>query len=124
MELHIPPACGNAPKKALVRDLTVLFASYQVPEAMAHLADDVVWTLVGDKPVHGREAFARELEAMSGNKAVALTIHAILTHGTEAAVHGEMHMADGHRFGFADFYTFTSAKGDRVQSITSYVIKL
>ena len=73
------------------------------------------------KPVHGREAFAHELEAMSGNKAVALTIHAILTHGNDAAVHGEMHMADGHCFGFADFYTFT---GDRVQSITSYVTKL
>ena len=47
MELHIPPDCGNAPKKVMVRDLTVLFASYQVPEAMAHMADDVVWTLVG-----------------------------------------------------------------------------
>ena len=124
MELHIPPHCIDTPSKALLRDLTVLFASYQVPEAMAHLADDVVWTLVGEKPVHGREAFAKELEAMSGNKAVALTIHAILTHGNDAAVHGEMHMADGHRFGFADFYTFTSAKGDRVQAITSYVIKL
>ena len=122
MKLHISPDCGNSPKKKLIRDLTVFFASYAIPEAMEHLDDDIKWTLVGDEPIEGKANFEAELLSMSDNKAVELYIFQIITHGKEAAVHGEMKLKDGESFGFADFYEFKSAGSDKVKSIMSYVI--
>lgn len=118
------PSFVNSPKKQVLQELTVLFASYQIDKVKAWFADDITWTLVGDSPIQGKEAFADALAAMSPNKATRLTIHSMLTHGREAAVHGEMQMEDGKRFGFADFYTFTSAGSSRIHAITSYVIEL
>ncbi|REE05492.1 nuclear transport factor 2 family protein [Marinoscillum furvescens] len=122
MKLNLTPDCGNAPKKELIKNLTIHFASYDLKKAMPYLADQVTWTLVGEAPIVGKQNFREALEAMSGNKASELTIHTIITHGKEAAVKGEMLMQDGSSFGFADFYVFTSAKGQLVKSIVSYVI--
>ncbi|MEQ9217859.1 MAG: nuclear transport factor 2 family protein [Cyclobacteriaceae bacterium] len=122
MKLNIQADCGNAPKKELIRDLTIYFVSYEIERAMEYMDNDVVWTLVGDEPIEGKEPFAAALKEMMGNKAAALTIDSIVTHGKEAAVHGEMTMEDGSVFGFADFYEFTSAGGSKVKSIKSYVI--
>jgi len=122
MKLNVQADCGNSPKKELIRDLTIYFASYEVEKAMDYMDEDVVWTLVGDEPVVGKEAFASELKQMMGNKATELTIYSIVTHGKEAAVHGEMIMEDGSVFGFADFYEFASAGSSKVKYIRSYVI--
>ncbi|MFH6982796.1 nuclear transport factor 2 family protein [Marinoscillum luteum] len=123
MKLNIRTSCENAPKKELIKDLTVLFAAYDISQAMQYLEDDVIWTLVGDEPIVGKEPFAAALMEMAHNKATELTIHSIVTHGKEAAINGEMVMGDGNVFGFADFYEFTSVKGSKVRSITSYVVQ-
>lgn len=123
MKLNIKPDCANSPKRELVKNLTIYFASYDLPKAMSYLDPDVVWTLVGDEPIVGRGQFEKALQAMSQNKATELTIHSIVTHGKEAAINGEMIMEDGNVFGFSDFYEFTSAKGSKVKSIVSYVIQ-
>lgn len=123
MKLNIKPDCGNSPKRELIKNLTIHFASYELDKAMEHMDDDIVWTLVGDKPIVGKKEFEAELEKMRENKATELTIHSIITHGKEAAINGEMKMTDGTVFGFSDFYEFTSAKGSKVKAITSYVVQ-
>lgn len=122
--MKISPTINHSPKKQFIQELTVLFASYQVDKVKLYFADDIIWTLVGDAPIQGKEQFANALRRMAGNKATELTIHTILTHGKEATVNGEMVMADGKRYGFSDFYIFTSAGAKIIQSITSYVISL
>ncbi|OOG78294.1 nuclear transport factor 2 family protein [Algoriphagus sp. A40] len=124
MKLSIPPDCGNSTKKKHLADLTAFFASYAIPEAMEFLTEDVIWTLVGDKPIQGKENFAAALREMSDIKATELTIHQLITHGKEAAVSGEMVMEDGKIYGFSDFYSFTSPGAKKVKSIRSYVIQL
>lgn len=124
MKLNIPHDCGSSPKKKLIADLTAFFSSYAISEAMEFLDEDVVWTLVGDQPIHGKENFAAALQEMSDVKATELTIHQIITHGKEAAVSGEMGMEDGKTYGFSDFYTFSSAGAKKVKSIRSYVVLL
>lgn len=123
MKLNIKSDCGNAPKKELIRNLTIAFASYDLDQVMPHLSDQIEWTLVGDETIVGKEHFRSELEKMSDNKAVELSIHQIITHGKEAAIQGEMVMHNGNVFAIADFYEFTSASGKTVKTITSYVIK-
>jgi len=124
MKLNIKPDCGNSPKKELVKNLTIYFASYNLDKTKDFLDQKIEWTLVGEKPVSGKEQFIAALEQMSGNKSLQLTIYSVITHGKEAAVNGEMIMEDGNVFGFSDFYEFSGAKGTRVKSIVSYVIKM
>lgn len=124
MKTISPADCGNSPKMQLVLELTQAFASYDLKRVASQLAEDIVWTLVGDSPISGKRQFLEALEEMSSNKAAELLIHQILSHGKEAAVHGEMAMADGKRYGFADFYEFSSAGSKTVKRITSYVIPL
>ena len=107
----------------LVKNLTIYFASYDLEKLTVHFDEKISWTLVGNEPIVGKEAFVAALNEMSSNKAAELTIHSIVSHGKEAAIHGIMKMEDGNEFGFADFYHFTSAAAKKVQSITSYVLK-
>ncbi|MEQ6118341.1 nuclear transport factor 2 family protein [Reichenbachiella sp. MALMAid0571] len=122
MKLNIKPDCGNAPKKELVKNLTIYFASYDIQKVMNYLENDIKWTLAGDEPIEGKERFGATLKEMSDNKVSKLTIHSIITHGKEAAINGEMLMEDGNTFAFSDFYEFSSAKGTKVKSIISYVV--
>ena len=122
MKLNIQADCGNSPKRELIRDLTIYFVSYDLEKAMEYMDENVVWTLVGDEPIKGKEPFAAALKEMIDNKAKELTIYSIVTHGKEAAVNGEMTMEDGNVFGFADFYEFASAGSSKVKAIRSYVI--
>ena len=124
MKVILNTECGNAPKKELIKDLTIYFASYDIHKVTEYLSDDVSWTLVGDEPIAGKEHFVAALHEMSHNKAVELTINSIITHGKEAAINGEMIMEDGNKFGFSDFYEFSSAGSSIVKSIVSYVIQL
>ncbi len=122
MKTFAPSDSGNALKKELVLNLTKAFASYDLEKVGKHLAEDVVWTLVGDTPIGGKDQFLSTLSEMSDNKAEELRIHQILSHGKFVAVHGEMKMLDGKSYGFADFYEFTSAGSRKVKAIVSYVI--
>ena len=122
MKINIQADCGNSPKRELLRDLTIYFVSYDLEKAMEYMDENVVWTLVGDKPIEGKEPFEASLKEMMNNEAKELTIYSIVTHGKEAAVNGEMTMEDGNVFGFADFYEFASAGSSKVKSIKSYVI--
>lgn len=124
MEIRTAPDCGNSPKKILIRQLTVDFASYEVEKVKDYFADDIEWRLIGDKSIKGKEEFAEALEQMSNHKVSDLTIHSIITHGREASVNGEMVMGNNDRFAFADFYKFTSAASSKIEIITSYVIKV
>ncbi|NDV16025.1 nuclear transport factor 2 family protein [Muricauda sp. TY007] len=122
MKLNIKPDCGNAPKRALVKDLTCYFASNEIEKAIGLLDTNITWTLVGDKTISGIKPFRTVLQVMRQNKVQELTIYSIITHGKEAAVNGEMVLEDGSTLGFSDFYEFTSAKGTRVKAIVSYLV--
>lgn len=123
MKVNIKTDCGNSPKSELIKNLTIFFASYNLSQLVHYFEDNIKWTLVGDAPIVGKDQFINALQKMEQNKAIELTIHGIVTHGKEAAIHGEMLMQDGNHFGFSDFYVFTSVKANKVKSIMSYVIK-
>lgn len=123
MKLFLLMNGGNSPKGKLIQDLTIAFASYDLDRIRPFLMEDITWTLVGNEPIQGKEEFLEALDQMKSNSVSELQIHQILTHGKEAAVHGEMVMENGERFGFADFYVFGSAGSEKVKAITSYVIQ-
>ena len=123
-KLTVTPDCGNAPKKAFLRDFNVAFARADIPTLLASVTDDFHWETVGEKRIAGKAAFAAALEEMKQHTAAELVIDKIITHGREAAVSGTIVMGDGKHFTFAEIYTFRGAKGDSIAALTSYVVEI
>lgn len=115
--------CGNSPKKKFLRDLHIAFVRGETPFVVESLSDDITWTIVGQRQVRGKSEMTAELERIMSARADELVIHTIITHGKDAAVNGEITMEDGKTFRFCDVYKFKGAKGNTIQTITSYVIE-
>ncbi|UCS92912.1 nuclear transport factor 2 family protein [Echinicola marina] len=118
------PNCGNSPKMAFLKEFNIAFAKGNIDYLIESVSDEIVWHIVGDKEIAGKEMFRSEMENMKTNKVVELTLYQILSHGKEGAVNGSMKMHDGKEYAFSDFYQFSGAKGKLIKSITSYIIKM
>lgn len=115
--------CGNAPKKALLRDFNVAFAENDAGFILATVSDDVKWTIVGDREIQGRHDVANAVEEMTDVGVTALTIDHVITYGATASVDGTLRLDDGTMNAFCDVYEFASHATDATrQSMTSYVI--
>ena len=121
-KITVSADCGNAPKKEFLKEINIAFAKGNSDFLTESVTDKIVWNIVGDKKIEGKEKFTEELENMKTKKASELILDRILTHGKEGAVSGIMKMQNGKKYAFSDFYEFSGAKGAKVNSITSYVI--
>lgn len=124
MKITLQANCGNSLKMEFIKDLTIQFAAYDLDKAFESLSDDIRWNLIGEDALEGKSKFRAELEKMKHIGVSELTISSVLSHGKEGAVQGTMLMETGQKFGFADFYEFTGAKGNKVKAITSYVVPI
>lgn len=120
--VHCTPDCGNAPNKQLLKDFNTAFAKGDGDTVLAHLADDVSWTVVGDTKLAGRDAVSREVAQHAGNRAKRLRIDDIITHGKSAAAHGALTFADGKTVGFCDVYRLSAGRSPKIREIVSYRI--
>ena len=118
------PNCGNSPKMEFLKDFNIAFAKGNVELIVESVTDDIIWNIIGDKKIEGKDKFTQELEKMKMKKASELILDRILTHGKEGAVSGVIKMQNGKKYAFSDFYEFNGAKGGKVKSITSYVVKI
>lgn len=116
--------CGNSPKMAFLRDVNIAFAEMNLDYLSDAISDDVEWDKVGHAVITGKQNFMDSIKAMAQNPIDEMTIHTIITHGKEGAVNGDLLMADGTQIQFCDVYHFTSAKGNCIRSIKSYVIEV
>ena len=118
------PNCGNSPKMEFLKELNIAFAKGNMELITESVTDEIVWNIIGDKKIDGKEKFIEELEKMKSNKVTELIIHQILSHGKEGASNGIMKMQNGKNYAFSDFYKFKGAKGMKIESITSYIIEI
>lgn len=121
-KITVSSDCGNAPKKEFLKKINIAFAKGNSDFLTDSVTDKIVWNIIGDKKIEGKEKFTEELEKMKTKKASKLILNRILTHGKEGAVSGIMKMQNGKKYAFSGFYEFSGAKGAKVKSITSYVI--
>lgn len=122
--INIKPDCGNSPKRAFIRDYNIAFAKGDIEFILAHASDDIIWHILGDQKIEGKEAFQKALEEMKSYKINEITIHHIITHGKEGAVNGEMLMSDDKRYAFSDVYEFVSAGKTIIKKMYSYIVAL
>ena len=123
-QINVQVDCGNSPKKAFLRDFNIAFAEGNADYIINAVTDDIVWTIVGDKRVIGKDDFTKTIHEMEDFFIKELTIHTIITHGREASVNGVMVMPDGKCYSFCDIYHFKNTTSTDIKSMMSYVIEV
>ncbi len=123
-KITVKPDCGNAPKKELLKQLNIAFAKGNSDFLKEIISDDIEWDIMGDQKISSKKQFIRKLETLKSEKVSELILDRILTHGKEGAANGIIKMENGKKYAFSDFYEFTGAKGTKVRSITSYIVRI
>lgn len=118
-KVHLNQACGNSPKNQLLQELTVAIAKADFDAISRIVTEDVRWSPVGRKPVHGVGSFCRAIARYG--PASMLRVDQVISHGKSGAVNGVVTFAEKSR-GFCYVVEFRSAKGQEVSGITSYSI--
>ena len=117
--------CGNAPKKAVLRDLNVAFAENDVEFVLDNVTDDVEWTVVGDREIRGKSDFAEAIEEMREVGVTELVVEHVVTHGATGAADGTLKLDDGSAYAFCDVYEFENTRNDaNIRTMTSYVVEI
>lgn len=118
------PNCGNSPKMEFLKEFNIGFAKGDVKFLTESVTDEIIWNIIGDKKIEGKERFTEELEKIKAEKVTEFVLDQILSHGKEGAANGMIKMQNGKEYAFSDFYKFKGAKGAKIKSITSYIIKI
>lgn len=123
-KISLKTDCGHSPKREFLKDFNVAFGKGNVKFLTENVTEDVIWDMIGDKTIEGKDDYSNAINKMKDKKVSELVIEKIVTHGKEGAVSGIMKMQNGKKYAFSDFYEFSGAKGAKVKSIISYVIEI
>jgi len=109
--------------KQIIEEINDSFMKGNTEGFLEHCADDVVWRMVGDKSITGKDAI-REFMASTGGELPDFTIEKVIADGNSAVSYGNMTMKnkDGATVPYAwcDVYTF---RDGTIATMDSYVIK-
>lgn len=115
-------------KDQILRDFNKAFSKNDTDFILKSLSDDVVWTMVGDKTMKGKEEVRIALKEMDGVEALEMQIDHVVTNGSTAAVDGYMEIrkpsGEISSFGFCDIYEFSKNDNSLINIMTSYVLPL
>lgn len=117
------PDCGNSPKNLFVQELSIALALLRPRSILRSVSEDLEWSVLGQSIIRGRTELVAALQRMTPPRALQLSIHHALTHGTSGAVNGTLMLSRDRSVQFCDIYEFTSAKGTCVRRITSYRVE-
>jgi hypothetical protein len=124
MKIACAEDCGNSPKKKLLKEWSIAAASHDIDFCAEWAADDVVWEIVGDRRIEGKDLFVQALRQWQGRIVEQLRIENIITHGNVGSVNGTIVLDDQRSFAFCNVNKFSSGKQSKIKAITSYVIEL
>lgn len=120
-----PNDCGNAPKKIVLREFNIAYASQDMDYILANVTNDVHWHIVGEQQIRGEHEFSARLNQTRHGKVKELHIHKLITHGKTGAVNGTITYADRSRYAYCAVYEFNnSSKKAKIKEITTYTIRL
>ncbi|HEY5883360.1 MAG TPA: nuclear transport factor 2 family protein [Pyrinomonadaceae bacterium] len=109
--------------KEIIEKVNASFAEGDMKGFLSFCADDVVWTMVGNKSVKGKDAI-REWLASMNMEPPQFTVDNIIGEGDFVMAHGDMTMKgkDGTTapYAYCDIYRFNNGK---IAELSSFVIK-
>jgi len=109
--------------KEIVEEVNASFAEGAVEGFLSHCADDVVWTVVGNKTTKGKNAIREWLGSMD-MEPPKFTVGNVIGEGDFVTAYGDMTMKekDGKivPYAYCDIYRFRDGK---IAELNSFVIK-
>ena len=110
-------------RKAIVNKVNEAFANNDVEGFLALCASDVVWTMVGDRTVKGKDEIRKWMGSMN-MEAPKFTVSDVIAEGDLAIAHGDMKMDENGQkavpYSYCDIYHF---RGNEIDQLRSFVIK-
>lgn len=113
----------SAKNKEIVEKVNASFAEGGMEGFLSHCADNVVWTIFGDRTVKGKIAI-REWMASMDMEPPKFTVDNIIAEGDFVVAHGDMTMKekDGKTvpYAYCDLYRFRDGK---IVELSSFIVK-
>ena len=113
----------SAKNKEIIEKVNASFAEGDVEGFLSHCAEDVVWTMVGNKTTRGKNAI-REWMASMEMEPPKFTVDNIIGEGDFVTAYGDMTMKDKDGktvpYAYCDIYRFRDGK---IAELNSFVIK-
>jgi len=110
--------------KQIIEQVNGAFAGNNLEGFLVHCADDVAWTIVGEKTATGKESIRQWMSGMIGGDAPVFNVATMIADGDLVMAHGAMTMTDENRktvpYSYCDIYRF---RGDKIVELTSFVVK-
>ena len=114
----------SADRKATVEKINAGFRENNLEKVLSFCTEDLVWTMVGDTTVKGKDAIRKWMASMDPEPPH-FTIQQVVAEGDLVVTRGDMIMktkkeSKAHAYSFCDIYRFA---GDRVVELIAFVIK-
>jgi ketosteroid isomerase-like protein len=110
--------------KEIIAKVNAAFAEGSTEGFLAFCAEGVEWTIVGDKPVRGKDAIRKRMGSMDLSEPPKFTIDNVIAERDFVVAHGEMSMKEqGGKavpYSYCDIYRF---RDDKIVELRSFVIK-
>lgn len=112
---------GN--NKEIIEKVNAAFAEGSTEGFLSFCADDVEWTMVGDKTVRGKDAIRQWMASMPSEPPT-FTVANVIAEGDFVTTHGDMTMKDKDGkvvpYSYCDIYRFRDGK---IVELRAFVIK-
>jgi ketosteroid isomerase-like protein len=109
--------------KDLIEKVNAAFAEGNNEGFLSLCAEDVEWTMVGDRSVKGKDSIRQWMASME-IEPPKFTVNHIIAEGDIGMAYGDMIMKDKDGktvpYSYCDIYRF---RGDKIAELRSYVIK-
>jgi ketosteroid isomerase-like protein len=109
--------------KEIIEKVNAAFTQGSTDGFLSYCAEDVVWTMVGDTTVKGKEAIRKWMGSMK-IEPPKFTVNKVIADGDFGMAYGDMTMKDKDGktapYSYCDVYRFQNGK---VIELTSFVIK-
>lgn len=113
----------SAKNKEIFTKADAAFAEGSIERFLSFCTDDVVWTMVGDRTVKGKNAI-REWMASMDLEPPKFTTENVIAEGDLLTAHGNMTMKDKQGkvvpYAYCDIYRF---RDEKIIELTSFVIR-
>ena len=120
VEVIVGVDCGNAPKKAQVRDWVISLARGQVDEVCDALSDGVTWEVAKADTTAGIERVRALVEDLASRDVSLVEIRHLLSHGKQVAAEG-MLTVGGSEERFVHMITYSGfGKSAKISEVLTY----
>jgi ketosteroid isomerase-like protein len=110
--------------KEIVEKVNAAFEQNDPEVFLSNCAENVTWTMVGEKTSNGKKAIQEWLAEMKDMEPPKFTVDKIIAEGDGVVCCGDMTMKDkdgkNQQYSYCDIYRF---EGDKIAELTSFVIK-